>query len=45
MLKLNPLVVAFELVDFSVVRVHCIFDTIRLFVDLFNDDLGIAESQ
>jgi hypothetical protein len=44
-LKLNPLEVAFELADLSTVSVHCVFDTILLFVDLFDDDLGITESQ
>jgi hypothetical protein len=34
--------VAFELADLSAVRVHCIFDTIPLFVDLLVDDLGIV---
>jgi hypothetical protein len=42
-LKLNPLEVAFELADFGTVSIHCVFDTIPLFVDLFDDDLGIAE--
>jgi hypothetical protein len=44
-LKLNPFEVAFELTDFSTVGIHCDFDTIPLFVDLLNDDLGIVESQ
>jgi hypothetical protein len=43
--RLARLIVAFKLVDFGTVSIHCVFDTIPLFVDLFDDDLGIAESQ
>jgi hypothetical protein len=45
MMKHSPLEVAFKLADFSTVSIHFVFDTIPLFVDLFNDDLGIVESQ
>jgi hypothetical protein len=44
-LKLNPLEVAFELANLSTVSIHCVFNSIPLFVDLFDDDLGIVESQ
>jgi hypothetical protein len=45
MLELNPLEVVFELADLSIVSIHCVFNTIPLFVDLFDDNLRIAERQ
>jgi hypothetical protein len=45
MLKLNSLEVAYELADLGTISVQCVFDTIPLFVDLFDDDLGIAIGQ
>jgi hypothetical protein len=45
MLELDPLRVAFELSNLSVVSVHCVFHKILLFVYLLDDDLGIAICQ
>jgi hypothetical protein len=42
--KLNPLEVAFEFADLSTIGIHCVFDTVPLLVDLFDDNLGIAKS-
>jgi hypothetical protein len=44
-LKLNPLKVPFEFTDLSTIGIHRIHDTVPLFVDLFDDDLGITKSQ
>jgi hypothetical protein len=43
-LKLNSLEVAFELANLGTISIHYFFDTIPLFVDLFDDDLGVAVS-
>jgi hypothetical protein len=45
MLKLHPLEVAFEFANLSAVSVHRVLDAVPLFVDLLDDDLGIAKSQ
>jgi hypothetical protein len=44
MLKLNPLKVAFEFTDLRTRGIHRVLDAVPLFVDLFDDDLGITES-
>jgi hypothetical protein len=44
MLELDPLEVAFELTNLSAVSIHRVLHAIPLFVDLLDDDLGIAES-
>jgi hypothetical protein len=44
MLKLNPFEVAFAFADLGTVSIHCVFNAVPLFVDLFIDDLGIAKS-
>jgi hypothetical protein len=44
-LELDPLEVAFEFTNLSVVGIHRILDTVPLFVDLLDDDFGIAKSQ
>jgi hypothetical protein len=41
---IDPLEVAFEFTNLSAVSIHRVFDAIPLFVDLLDDDLGIAES-
>jgi hypothetical protein len=43
-LKFDPLEVSFEFLDLSTVGIHHVFDAVPLLVDLFNDDLRIAES-
>jgi hypothetical protein len=44
-LKLNSFEVAFEFMNLSTICIHRVFDAVSIFVDLFNDDLGIAKSQ
>jgi hypothetical protein len=44
-LKFNSLEVAFEFANLSIVGIHRVFDAVSLFIDLFDDDLGIAKSQ
>jgi hypothetical protein len=43
-LEFDPLEVAFEFSNLSAVSIHRVLDAILLFVDLLDDDLGIAES-
>jgi hypothetical protein len=43
-LEFDPLEVAFEFSNLSAVSIHRVLDAIPLFVDLLDDDLGIAES-
>jgi hypothetical protein len=42
--KLDSLEVAFEFANLSTVSIHRVLDTVPLFVDLLDDDLGIAKS-
>jgi hypothetical protein len=44
-MELDPLEVAFEFINLSTVSIHRVLDAIPLFIDLLDDDLGIAESQ
>jgi hypothetical protein len=44
-LEFDPLEVAFEFANFSAVSIHRVLDAVPLLVDLFDDDLGITESQ
>jgi hypothetical protein len=41
-LEFDSLEVAIEFLDLNAVRVHCVFDTISLFIDMFYDNLGIT---
>jgi hypothetical protein len=44
-LEFDPLEVAFEFANFHAVSIHRVLDAVPLLVDLFDDDLGITESQ
>jgi hypothetical protein len=43
-LEFDPLEVAFEFTNLSAASIHRVLEAIPLFVDLLDDDLGIAES-
>jgi hypothetical protein len=43
-LKLNPLNVALEFIDFSTIGINHILDAIPLLVDLLDDDLGMPKA-
>jgi hypothetical protein len=44
-LKFDPLEVGFEFADLSTVSIHRVFNAFPFFVDLLDDDLGVAKSQ
>jgi hypothetical protein len=43
-LDFDPLEVAFEFMNLSAISINRVLDAMSLFVDLLDDDLGIAES-
>jgi hypothetical protein len=43
-LEFDSLEVAFEFTNLGVISIHRVLDAIPLFVDLLNDELGIAKS-
>jgi hypothetical protein len=44
-LEFDPLELAFEFTNLSVVSIHRVLDAVPLIADLLDDDLGIAKSQ
>ena len=42
MLEFESFEVALEFTDLSAVGIHCIFYAVPIFVDLLDDDLGVA---
>jgi hypothetical protein len=45
MLELDSFEVAFEFANFNTVSIHRVLDAVPHFVDLLDDDLGIAKTQ